>query len=275
MSCHLECALKHEKSGITKDRQDEGLDGSFCCMSCGKVNDLLSSWRKQLIVARDTRRVDILCYRLSLSQKILAGTKHYQNPYGIVDKAVKKLEAEVGPLTGLAYLMLLNRVSAIPFDHDTLAAKLIRLEDIGVSSLMVILNSADSNLGNVTGYTLWYRKADDADYPAEPTFRLFAPNSRFLLSGLTPDTHYLLKVMPHGSNGDMGMCEVQFQTISSRNKMSDINSKSLEVERSQSPATNCSSLSNPSSVEDETNNVVPCCNGDDNREDNYLGYSQE
>lgn len=298
MSFHLECALKHEKSGITKDRKDEGLDGSFCCMSCGKVNDLLSSWRKQLIVARDTRRVDILCYRLSLSQKILAGTKHYQNLYGIIDTAVKKLEEEVGPLTGLPVkkargivnrlssgpevqrlcasvvdsldTMLSNRVSAVPLDHDMLAAQLIRLEDIGVSSLMVILNCADSNFGNVTGYTLWYRKADDADYPEEPTFRLFAPNSRHLLSGLTPDTRYLLKVVPRGSNGDVGMCEVKFQTSSSPDKFSD--SKSLEVDRSQSPATNCSSLSNPSSVEDETTNVVPCGNGDDNREGNYLGY---
>lgn len=41
MSCHLECALKHENSGISQDRQDKGLDGSFCCVSCGKVNDLL------------------------------------------------------------------------------------------------------------------------------------------------------------------------------------------------------------------------------------------
>lgn len=41
MSCHLECALRHENSGISKDRQDKGLDGSFCCVSCGKVNDLL------------------------------------------------------------------------------------------------------------------------------------------------------------------------------------------------------------------------------------------
>lgn len=41
MSCHLECALRHENSGISQDRQDKGLDGSFCCVSCGKVNDLL------------------------------------------------------------------------------------------------------------------------------------------------------------------------------------------------------------------------------------------
>ena len=37
MSCHLECALRNDKSGIGK----VGMDGSFCCMSCGKMNDLL------------------------------------------------------------------------------------------------------------------------------------------------------------------------------------------------------------------------------------------
>lgn len=41
MSCHLECALKHESSGIGKEGPRGYLDGSFCCVSCGKVNDLL------------------------------------------------------------------------------------------------------------------------------------------------------------------------------------------------------------------------------------------
>lgn len=41
MSCHLECAFRHENSGISRDRHDKGLDGSFRCVSCGKVNDLL------------------------------------------------------------------------------------------------------------------------------------------------------------------------------------------------------------------------------------------
>ena len=52
------------------------------------------------MVAKDTRRVDILCYRISLSQKLLAGTKKYRNISEIVDGAVKKLEEEVGTLTG-------------------------------------------------------------------------------------------------------------------------------------------------------------------------------
>lgn len=41
MSCHLDCALKHKSSGIGKSGQNERLDGSFRCVACGKVNDLL------------------------------------------------------------------------------------------------------------------------------------------------------------------------------------------------------------------------------------------
>ncbi|KAL6977769.1 VIN3-like protein 2 [Sarracenia purpurea var. burkii] len=113
MSSHLECSLRHEKSGIAKD----GMDGSFSCGSCGKVNDLLGCWRKQLMTAKETRRVDILCYRVSLSQKLLVGTKYYRNLYEIVDEAVKKLEADVGPLTGLPVKKargIVNRLSSGP-----------------------------------------------------------------------------------------------------------------------------------------------------------------
>lgn len=41
MSCHLECALKDERSGISIGRRSMGIDGSFYCVSCGKLNDLL------------------------------------------------------------------------------------------------------------------------------------------------------------------------------------------------------------------------------------------
>ncbi|KAG8372371.1 hypothetical protein BUALT_Bualt12G0059300 [Buddleja alternifolia] len=311
MSCHLECALRHENSGISKDRQDKGLDGSFCCVSCGKVNDLLGSWRKQLLVARDTRRVDILCYRLCLAQKILAGTKHYQNLCEVVDDAVEKLEEEMGPLTGLPVkkargivnrlssgpeiqrhcasavdsldLMLSERVSDTRSGNLSLSlsgyckgldSKLVQFEDIRASSLMVILDSDDIRLGNVVGYTLWHRKANDIGYPSQPTGRLFTPKTKFLLSGLNPDTEYFLKVIKLGTDREMGFCEFQFQTANSQDEARNTTSnKGMEVETSQSPATNYSSLSNPSSVEDETNNGVPCSNEDENRADNYLPFS--
>ncbi|KAL0339957.1 UNVERIFIED_CONTAM: VIN3-like protein 2 [Sesamum radiatum] len=222
MSCHLECALRHENSGISKDRQDKGLDGSFCCVSCGKVNDLLGSWRKQLVVARDTRRVDILCYRLSLGQKILGGTKHYQKLCGMIDEAVEKLEDEVGPLTGLPVkkargivnrlssgpeiqrlcasavesldLMLSKRVSDMPSDCSALVSKLVRFEDIHASSITVILNNDDSN-GEVSWVMCYGIEKLMNIYPTEPTCRLFAPNTKLLLSGLTPATEYFLKVV--------------------------------------------------------------------------------
>ncbi|CAA0839425.1 VIN3-like protein 2 [Striga hermonthica] len=268
MSCHLECALRHENSGIS---QDKGLDGSFCCVSCGKINDLL----------RDTRRVDILGYRLSLGQKILAGTKHYQNLYEIIDESVKMLEDEVGPLTGLPVkkargivnrlslgpeiqrlcasavesfdLLLSNRVSDMPSGHNTLASKLVQFEDIRATSLTVNLHSYDSHTENLMGYSLWHRKADEADYLADPTCRLFEPNTKFLLSGLIPATQYFLKVAILNTDREMGLYEFQFQTSCSQDEAPNTNS---EPEQSQSPATNCSTLSNPSSVEDETNNII-------------------
>lgn len=69
------------------------------------------------MVAKDTRRVDILCYRVSLSQRLLQGTEMYQELYKIVDEAVKKLEPEVGPLTGSPVKIgrgIVNRLSSGP-----------------------------------------------------------------------------------------------------------------------------------------------------------------
>lgn len=69
------------------------------------------------MTAKETRRVDILCYRVSLSQKLLKGTEKYQKLSEIVDEAVRKLEADVGPLTGLPVRMgrgIVNRLSSGP-----------------------------------------------------------------------------------------------------------------------------------------------------------------
>ncbi|KAI3827792.1 hypothetical protein L1987_01876 [Smallanthus sonchifolius] len=88
-------------SGIPKDGHSRGLDGSFYCLSCGKVNDLLQCWRKQMATARDTRSVNILCFRVLLSQKLLTGTMRYENLQKIVKEIIQKLKADVGPLTDL------------------------------------------------------------------------------------------------------------------------------------------------------------------------------
>lgn len=113
----------------------------------------------------------------------------------------------------------------------------------------------DSKMGNVVCCTLWHRKADDKDYPTEPTCRLSTPDTKFLLSNLTPATEYFFKVIILDKDRGTGLHEFHFRTESCEDETLNMKSKSSEVERSQSPATNCSSLSNPSSVEDENNNA--------------------
>ena len=61
---------------------------------------LLRSWKKQLVIAKDARRLDVLCHRIFLSHRILMSTEKYLVLHEIVDTALKKLEAEVGPLSG-------------------------------------------------------------------------------------------------------------------------------------------------------------------------------
>ncbi|GJN00023.1 hypothetical protein PR202_ga17171 [Eleusine coracana subsp. coracana] len=80
LSCHLECALKDERSCILQSGQSKKLDGGYYCTHCGKQNDLLG---------------------IFLSHKILISTEKYLVLHAIVDTAIKKLEAEVGPITGI------------------------------------------------------------------------------------------------------------------------------------------------------------------------------
>lgn len=56
------------------------------------------TWRKQLLVAKEARRVDILSLRISLAHRILVGTEVYKEVRKIVETALKLLENEVGPL---------------------------------------------------------------------------------------------------------------------------------------------------------------------------------
>ncbi|GJM97599.1 hypothetical protein PR202_ga14535 [Eleusine coracana subsp. coracana] len=58
-------------------------------------------WKKQLWIAKDTRQLDVLCRRIFLSHKILISTKRYLVLHEIVEKAMKKLEDELGPITSI------------------------------------------------------------------------------------------------------------------------------------------------------------------------------
>ncbi|KAK4760185.1 hypothetical protein SAY87_023316 [Trapa incisa] len=291
MSCHLECAMKHESSRIVRGGQvDDGPDGIFCCMSCGKVNDILGCWRKQLMIAKDTRRVDILCYRLALTKKLTSGSEKYKKINSIVEEMVKKLEAEVGPLSGVPVKMgrgIVNRLSSgsmvqklctsavglldsvlsglasLPSPKSVSQASslsfqnLLKLDDIGSTSIAVVLGSGNSSSGSSILYNIWHRGAGESDYPLQATCTLSASNRRFTFTGLIPSTEYFFKV----SSSD-GMRDFEVST-STRALVNDLPNQIIEA-RSQSPAANCSSLSNPSSVEDETNNVALCISQDVN-----------
>lgn len=41
LSCHIECALQHQKVGCTELGQSIQLDGNYCCAACGKVIGIL------------------------------------------------------------------------------------------------------------------------------------------------------------------------------------------------------------------------------------------
>lgn len=91
------------------------------------------------MMAKETRRVDILCYRLSLSQKLLHGTEKHQSISKIVHEAVKKLEDEVGPLTGVPVKMgrgIVNRLSSGPEVQRLCACALESLEKVISSTIL-------------------------------------------------------------------------------------------------------------------------------------------
>ncbi|CAN0858884.1 VIN3-like protein 2 [Linum grandiflorum] len=305
MSCHLDCALKHETTGIGED--DGGrrkLDCSFRCVGCGKVNDLLVFLRKQLMIAKETRRVDILCYRLSVSRTLLNGTVKYQQLLEMVAEAIKELETEVGPITGLPVKMgrgIVNRLSVGPAIQKQCASVLeslenilstlvcppppvesvaqvggsnlmsritVRFEDVSAIAITLVLRSEDSSADAISGYNIWHRKATDTDYSAEPTCRLCAPNTKYIVTGLQPATEYSFKVSSFNNKGELGRREVHYSTCEGAQFFP-------AGERSESPVTNCSSFSNPSSVEDETNHSLPTAEQIVNRADNYLTYGKD
>nr|GEW08617.1 hypothetical protein [Tanacetum cinerariifolium] len=71
-----------------------------------------------MTIARDTSRVDILCYRDSLSQKLLSGIVRYNNLHKIVKGIIEKLKADVGPLTGLPVRQATGIINWLAFGQE-------------------------------------------------------------------------------------------------------------------------------------------------------------
>lgn len=75
-------------------------------------------WKKQLIIAKDARRVDVLCYRISLSYRLLDGTSRFKELHDIIGDAKAKLETEVGPVNGVSAKMARGIVSRLSVSGD-------------------------------------------------------------------------------------------------------------------------------------------------------------
>lgn len=279
MSYHIECVLNHERSGVAKSGKGTRLDGSYYCVYCQKLNDLLACWRKQLMYAKDARRVDTLCQRVSLSHRFLNSTVKYQSLHEIVDTAMKKLESEVGPLNDLSNMArgIVNRLSvgaevqrlcerAVQLRDSmflsgmlyqispVLSSSFIRFEDITSTSLTLVVGLEDNTLlpQEHLGYTLWHRKAESKDYPTEETTTLYNPKRKFLVTNLCSATEYIFRVIAFSHARELGNWEVGAATT----EAPPIGARSCE-----SPKTNSSGLSNPSAEGNESNNTPDSSSG--------------
>lgn len=274
ISYHIECVLKHERAGVVKSGKCTQLDGSYYCIHCQKVNDLLACWRKQLKYANDARRVDILCQRVSLSHRFLDGTEKYQNLHEIVDTARKKLESELGPLNNVSNMGrgIVNRLSVgaevqrlcaravelgdsmflngqLHQESHVVPSNFIRFEDKSATSVTLVVGLEDNIMlpEELLGYTLWHRKADTKDYPTEQTSTIYKPNRRFLVTNLSSGTIYIFRVIAFSNARELGKWEVRATTEASQGNLAN---------SSASPKNNSSSVSNPSAEENESNNTL-------------------
>ncbi|KAG6511750.1 protein VERNALIZATION INSENSITIVE 3-like [Zingiber officinale] len=291
MSCHLECALKHERAGMMNSEKCKKLDGSYYCVHCGKSNDLLGCLKKQLVIAKYARRVDILCYRISLSHKLLSSTEKYLNLHEIVDQARKKLESEIGPIDDLANMArgIVNRLSvgaevqklcasavnlldSMHFDtqsahsqvHEmvSVSPSIIRFEQISPISLTVVFDiENDSPLTQeLVGFNLWLRLADTLEYPEEPSFSLCNPKRRLLITELAPNTEYMFKVVAFSITNDLGTWEAGVKTEghSLDNSVVLALETAISKPNCRSPKATSSGLSNPSEGDESNTNGTTC-----------------
>ncbi|KAL5705360.1 hypothetical protein ACHQM5_023672 [Ranunculus cassubicifolius] len=234
MSCHLKCALKHGKAGIGRNGCYKNSDGCFICVSCGKVNSIMRSWRKQMMVAKDARRVSVLCERVFLSHKMLEGTEKYIELKHIVDTIVQKLNSELGFIDQVSSEMVRGLVSRLscgaqvqqlcssaieavnlsqpyPFLHqienEGQPSCRIRFEEVSPVSVVLVLEFEDKLLLAFLGCRIWHCKSTAMDYPEKPTYIVLRPDKRFVITDLDPSTKYVFKVSVFSSSNELGVWE--------------------------------------------------------------------
>ncbi|KAL2929336.1 VIN3-like protein 1 [Bienertia sinuspersici] len=245
LSCHIECAFQQEKVGVVNLGQYMNLDGSYCCASCGKVSGILGCWKKQLTTAKDARRVDVLCYRIYLSYRLLYGTAKFKDLHEIVTEAKTKLEAEVGPMNGESVKMARGIVSrlAIAADVQKLclhaidkadewlanvssnspdckvdslpAACRFLFEEVAASSLVIVLIDIPTPItDSIKGYKLWYCKSREETFPKDPASIFPREKRRISVTHLQPCSEYTFRIISYTESGDLGHSEAKCFTKS-------------------------------------------------------------
>ncbi|XP_054786663.1 VIN3-like protein 1 isoform X2 [Prosopis cineraria] len=270
LSCHIECALQHEKVGVVDHGQLMQLDGGYCCASCGKVTGILGCWKKQLNMAKDARRVDVLCYRLYLSYKLLDGTSRFKELHDTVLEAKAKLETEVGPVNGISAKMVRGIVSRLSIasevqklcslaiekadgwpsvvNPDSIDGSLpatckFVFEEVTASSVKIILiDMSIASSKDIKGYKLWYYKTNEELLTKDPVCEVPKDQKRILLSNLQPCTEYTFRIISYTDMGQLGYSEAKCftksadPTIKGPSSLIDLGQKkeSLEIGASSS-----------------------------------------
>lgn len=94
-------------------------------------------------MAKDARRLDVLCYRTYLSYRLLDGTSRFQELHDIVKEAKAKLETEVGPVNGVSAKMARGIVSRLSIAADV--QKLCSLAIEKADERLATISSVDPN----------------------------------------------------------------------------------------------------------------------------------
>lgn len=243
LSCHIECALQRKKAGVVDLGQLMQLDGSYCCASCGKISGILGYWKKQLVIAKDARRVDSLCYRIYLSFRLFDGTSRFQELHEYIKDAKAKLETEVGPLSGVsakmargivsrlsvasevqalcnAAILKADQVSAtlssVCLDEGSLpaACKFIFEEVMASSVVLVLIELSTASSSDIIGFKLWYSKTTEETHTKDPVTSFPRSQRRILISNLQPCTEYSFRIVSYTETGDLGHSEAKCFTES-------------------------------------------------------------
>lgn len=98
------------------------------------------------MIAKDARRIDVLCHRILLSFRLLDGTSRFNELHQFVSEAKAKLETEVGPVDGVSAKMARGIVSRL-----SVAVDIQRLCSLAIEKADELMASKSTAATNITG----------------------------------------------------------------------------------------------------------------------------